>query len=273
MTMRGLGHVLFAFSMVGIGVLNFLYVDFALQWQPVPTGLPGREVLAYAWGSLLLIGGLGLLLKRTAAPAAFLLTVNLLIWALLPIPQAALAPFGGGAWLGVCEDLAMTCGCWILCVSLVARGDKLNLSFVAGDNGMRVARFLFSASCLVFCLSHFAYADFTAGMIPAWHPGRLWLAYLTGAGQFAAGLGILAAIVPRLAATLEALMMSSFVLLVHVPSIVVKPAPSWASTSRAQWTMLFIIASTLAAAAWMVAWSLRGLPWGLGQKEAATTQS
>jgi uncharacterized membrane protein YphA (DoxX/SURF4 family) len=139
------------------------------------------------------------------------------------------APFSVGAWLGGCEDLAMTRGCWILFVSLVARGNKLDLLFVAGDNGMRVARLLFGASCLVVGLSHFA-----------------------------AGLGILFAIIPRLAATLEALMMSSFALLVHLPSIVVKPAPSWAPTSRAQWTMLFIT-STLAAAAWMVAWSLRGL--------------
>lgn len=184
----------------------------------MPTGLPGRDVLAYAWGGLLLIGGFGFLLKRTAAPAAFLLTVNLLILALLRIPQALPAPFSVGAWLGVCEGLAMTCGCWILFISLVARGDKLDLLFVADDNGMRVARFLFGASCLVFGLSHFA-----------------------------AGLGILFAIVPRLAAALEALMMSSFVLLVHVPSVVVKPAPSWAPTSGPQWTMLFI-ASTLAAA-------------------------
>lgn len=132
----------------------------------------------------------------------------------------------------------------------------MGLLFVAGDNRMRVARFLFGASCLVFGLSHFAYADFTGGMIPARLPSRLWLAYLTGAGHFA--------IVPRLAETLEVLLMSSFVSLVHLPSIVVKPAPSWAPTNRSQWTMLFI-ASTLAAAVWIVAWSLRGLRWWLSQ--------
>lgn len=70
-------------------------------------------------------------------------------------------------------------------------------------------------------------------MVGAGHRG---IAYLTGAGHFAASLGILFAILPRLAATLEA----------------IEPR------SRLQWTMLFV-ASALAGAAWITARSLRGV--------------
>jgi hypothetical protein len=59
-----------------------------------------------------------------------------------------------------------------------------------------------SSSCVVFGLSHFAFAAFTADMIPQWLPERLWLAYLTGAGHVAAGVGFS---VPSLPASLRLL--------------------------------------------------------------------
>jgi uncharacterized membrane protein len=116
-------------------------------------------------------------------------------------------------------------------------------------------------ACVVFGLSHFVYAGFTADMIPHWLPLRLGLAYATGAGHLAAGLALLLGIRPRLAATLEALMMSSFVLLVHVPSLLQMPPPGWAPTLRVQLTALFW-ASALAGSAWIMARSLRDRPWG-----------
>ena len=56
-------------------------------------------------------------------------------------------------------------------------------------------------------------------------------------------------------------MMSSFVLLVHVPSLLQMPPPGWAPTLRVQLTAL-IWASALAGSAWIVARSLRDRPWG-----------
>jgi len=97
-------------------------------------------------------------------------------------------------------------------------------------------------------LSHFVYVNETAQMVPAWLPARTGLAYLTGAGHAAAGLGLLFSIVPRLAATLEAVMMSSFVLLIHIPAVAHAP------TDRLQWTMLSV-ATALAGSAWTVAGS------------------
>jgi uncharacterized membrane protein len=120
---------------------------------------------------------------------------------------------------------------------------------------MRVARISFGASCVVFGLAHFAYADFTAGMIPRWLPARLGLAYFTGACHVAAGLGMVSGVFARLAATLEALMLGSFVLLVHIPSIVLAPAPKWAPSPQSQWAEL-LLAWVIAASAGMVATSL-----------------
>jgi uncharacterized membrane protein len=260
MRVVGLGHLLFAFGMAGLGLLSVISGDFAFTWQPVPAWVPWREGLAHASGIFLLAGGIGLLAKRTAAPAALGLALYLLSWVLLlQAPRVAQAPLNVGAWLGLCENLVLTCGGWLLWASLEGPEARPRLRFVVGNGGVRTARILFGLSCLVLGLSHFIYTDATASMVPAWLPARAGFAYLTGAGHFAAGLGILFAILPRLAATLEAIMISLFVLLIHVPGAASAPA------SRLQWTMLFV-ASALAGASWIVARSLQDRPWGLGRR-------
>lgn len=61
------GRILLGLGLVGLGVLSYIFGKFALQWQPVPDGLP--HILAYGNGAILLVGGGGLLLsRRTAAP-------------------------------------------------------------------------------------------------------------------------------------------------------------------------------------------------------------
>jgi uncharacterized membrane protein len=160
-----------------------------------------------------------------------------------------------GAWLGFCENVMLMSGGWILFASLEEPGDARYLGFLGGNSSMRIVRCLLGASCLVLGLSHFVYADATAAMVPAWFPERLGIAYLTGACHFAAGVGILLAIFPRLAVTLEAIMISSFVLLLHLPAVASQPQ------SRLQWTMLSV-ASAIAGAAWTAARSLRTASWG-----------
>lgn len=63
-------RILFASGMIGLGLLGLAYGDFALVWQPVPLGFAGREVLAYLAALLMVVGGIGLLFRRTAAIAA-----------------------------------------------------------------------------------------------------------------------------------------------------------------------------------------------------------
>jgi hypothetical protein len=91
--------------------------------------------------------------------------------------------------------------------------------------------------------------------VPGWLPGHLRLAYLTGAAHMAAGIGIVAGVLPELAAVLEASMMSLFGLLVWVPSFFARPRPTWATPPQAQWSEL-VVNLMLAASAWIVAGTL-----------------
>jgi uncharacterized membrane protein YphA (DoxX/SURF4 family) len=139
---------------------------------------------------------------------------------------------------------------------------------IAVGRTVRAAQALFGLSCVFYGWSHFAYADYTAGMVPTWLPGRLGFAYFTGLGHIAAGIGVLIGILPRLAATLEAIMMSSFGLLVWMPSFVANPRPEWATPPKNQWSEI-VVNLLLAASAWIVAASLRNRPWGFAARACA----
>jgi uncharacterized membrane protein YphA (DoxX/SURF4 family) len=101
-------------------------------------------------------------------------------------------------------------------------------------------------------LSHLVYPD-AVSLVPAWLPFRMVWLDATGIGHFAAGVALVVSVLPRLAAVMEAAMMTSFVLLVHAPRVFATPH------SRMEWTMLFI-ATAFSGAAWATARSYRSEP-------------
>jgi uncharacterized membrane protein len=247
----GPGQILFAMGLAGLGVLSLVFHDFALQWQPVPAGIAAREVLALASGALLVLAAAALLVRRSARTAALVLALFLLSWVLvLQLPRLIMQPLNIAVWLGLCESVALTVGAWVLYAWLDNIPPGTAAGFATTATAVGYARLLLGASMVVFGLSHFAYADFTASMVPAWIPARPAFAYLTGAAHCAAGAALLLGIVPALAVRLEAIMMSAFVLLVHIPAVVAQP------TNREQWTALFV-ATALAGATWSVFGSFR----------------
>jgi uncharacterized membrane protein len=255
MRVTGIGRLLFALGLAGLGVLSLFSGDFAYVWEPVPMWVPAREILAYLSGALLLAGGAGLLIKRTAGIAALVLAVFLLGWVLvLQLPRVVQAPSNMGMWLGLAESTVLMTGGWTLFTSLADPQARAHMAFVTSYRGVRVTRTLFGLACIPLGISHFVYTAGTAGMIPGWIPAHISFAYLTGAGHIATGLAILFGVMPRLAATCEAAMISIFVLVLHIPAAAATPS------SRFAWTMVFV-ATALAGAIWCIAASLRNTAW------------
>jgi uncharacterized membrane protein YphA (DoxX/SURF4 family) len=257
-----LARYMLPIGLAGLGLVTIAYGDFALQWQPIPKELPAHTLIAYVSAALLLTCAVGLCLRRFAPDATLLLVGYLaLFWVMPHLPEVWSAPSSVAAWLGLCEPLGALSGAAVLWS--VLRQARLPESGVA-PSVLRLARCGFGLCCIVYGVSHFAYADFTAAMIPGWIPGHQFLAYLTGAGHLLAGVSITLLLFARLAAPLEALMMSLFVFVLHVPSLWAVPAPMWAPTLRIEITALFW-AMSLAGCAWAVAESLIG-----GDAAAAT---
>jgi uncharacterized membrane protein len=237
---------LFAIGMIGLGILALIYGDFALVWQPVAPWIPGRTILAYGSGLLMLLGGIGLLFRSTAAWSARILFPYLIVWLLLKVPALFVAPGMEAVWIGLGEIAVLLSGGWVLFAQLAALPEGTPLKFATGENGIRLARILFAVSLIPIGLSHIVYVKQTADFVPAWLPYRVGWAYLTGAGQIASGLGVLFSIFPRVAAWAEAGMISLFTLLVWGPAILAAPR------TRLPWTAFFI-SWAIASAAWVVA--------------------
>jgi uncharacterized membrane protein len=232
--------------MIGLGILALVYGDFALVWQPVAPWIPGRTALAYGSGLIMLLGGVGLLLRATAAWSARILFPYLIVWLLLKVPALLAAPQMEAVWLGFGELAVLLAGGWVLFAKLAGLREGSPLTFATGENAIRLARMLFAVSLLPIGLSHLVYVKQTAEFVPAWLPYRVGWAYLTGAGQMACGLGVLFSIFARVAASAEAGMLSLFTLLVWVPAILAAPR------TRLPWTAFFI-SWAITSAAWVVA--------------------
>jgi uncharacterized membrane protein YphA (DoxX/SURF4 family) len=245
-------RILFAVAMIGLGVVGLLFKDFALGWQPVSPGIALRSWLAVASGMFLVISGSALLLSPKAIWASLLLAGYWGAWTLIRIMEALPHLDHAGTWLGVSENLTITGGAVLITNHLAIRTRSVWLAEKWGEPWVRRT---FALSCVVFGWCHFVYADITAKMIPAWLPFNLPLTWLTGLAHIAAGLGLLLMVLPKLAAFLEAIMMSIIVLLVHVPSLGATPAPFWAHSFEAEW-FVGLAALAIAASGWAVAGSL-----------------
>jgi uncharacterized membrane protein len=190
----------------------------------------------------MLVCGIGLLFRPTVQWSVRILFSYFVIWTLLKVPALVVAPQIVGVWLGLAELTLMLSGGWML----FARLSGMQLGFATGDTAMRAAKILFGLSLPPIGLSHFVYLKATADLVPAWLPYREGWAYLTGAGQIAAGLGGLFSVLPQIAVNAEAIMITLFTLLCWAPAIAAAPK------ERMPWTAFFI-SWTFGSAAWIVA--------------------
>jgi uncharacterized membrane protein len=242
---------LFAIASASLALLSLAYGDFAPGGQSLPAWIPFRETWTYGSAIFVLAASAGLCFSRTARKSVLTIGAYLGTWALICVPQILSKPLTIGGWYGFCEALSSLVGACILYATLRGQSRESGVA-IAAKRALRPAQVLFGLTCVFYGWSHFVYAPYTAEMVPTWLPGRLEFAYCTGFCHAAAGLGIIFGIVPRLAATLEAIMMSLFGLLVWVPSFITHPRPEWATPPQNQYSEL-VVTLVLAASAWIVA--------------------
>ncbi|MBV8144922.1 MAG: DoxX family protein [Gammaproteobacteria bacterium] len=251
--MPGVAPAVFAATLVALGILGLIQRDFGPLWQPVPKGVPARELLIYLCALISLGCGIGLLLPRAAAAAARILLVYLLLWLFFfRVPIVLHAPAVEGTWEGCAETVVVVAAVWVLYARCAADWDRWHLAFASGASGMRIARVLYGLALIPLGLAHLVYVRETAALVPHWLPAHAAWAYLTGCAYVAAGLALVTGIQARLASVLAALQMAVFTLLVWVPIVAA------GSRDPSQWSET-LDSWLLTASAWVVADSWRGI--------------
>ena len=266
MRIASIGHAVFSLTMIGLGIVGLLYRDFVPVWNPVPASVPSHELFLYLGTIISLVSGIGLLIPRIAPIAARLLVTTLLFWLIVFRLQNFLhAPLFGACW-SVFPHAVMLAAAWVLYVWFSADWDRRHLSSLSGHKGLRIARVLYGLALIFFGLAHFIDLKDTLSLIPKWLPGHLFWAYFTGSAFIAAGIAVLLGLFARLAASLSALQIGLFLLLVWIPIVAA------GSKIPFQWSETIFNVAMLAGA-WMIADSYRGTLWLAADKLQSSSVS
>jgi uncharacterized membrane protein YphA (DoxX/SURF4 family) len=255
MNLKKLSHLVFALTMVAIGIMGIASGGFGAIWGGVPKTLPDRQLLAYGCSFISLGCGAALLADRTAAPAAFVLSAFLIVWTILfKVPFIIKSPLVEVAYQSCGENLVLIAGAWILFGSLANERKNGGLAKLAGPTGRRTAYMIYGLALIAFGFSHFAYLNLTVPLVPGWLPQPLFWAYFTGSIYIATGFLIVTGLAIRLGAVISAVQIALITFLVWGPFVLKGPL-SFESLGEP------VVSWALTAAAFVVAESLRGRPW------------
>jgi hypothetical protein len=151
------------------------------------------------------------------------------------------------------ETAVIVAGAWVLYAWFAADWDKRWLAFAIGDKGVRMARVLYALALIAFGLSHFAYVNMTAPLVPAWLPAHVFWAYFTGCTFLAAAAAVLVVCGPGWRPRSRRCRSAC--------SRYWCGDPSWPRATSAPAWVEFVVSWTITAGGWVVADSYRDVPW------------
>jgi uncharacterized membrane protein YphA (DoxX/SURF4 family) len=238
-----LGLYVYAAGAIFLGLLGLVSGDFATTWQHVGPNVPLRVPLAYLAAGLELIAGIALLLPRTARAGAVALTVLYSVFTLIWMPRA-LTNLGNYDPIGnVFEEFALVAAGLVLCAAYSSPG-----SYLARHRAFFVL--LFGICPISFGIVHIVDMPGLLSPIPGWlPPSKMFWAYATTLGFFAAAISILTGILAPLATRLLTAEIVIFDLLFWIPNLHAAPSShfNWAGNA---------ISISLTGAAWVVSDSI-----------------
>jgi uncharacterized membrane protein len=235
--LTALGRIFVAIAMIAFGIQHFVYLDLVTRVVPaLPAWVPAHSALACVVGACLIVAGGAILAGTGARTAALLLGAGILAsFVVLYVPMLVASPLDVGVWTGGGKALALAGASLIVAGSLRSEGPRSARpgATVASVLGRLVpfGKYFLAAFLVLGGALHFVYAEFVAGLVPSWIPGHLFWTYFAGVALIAGGIGMTIPWTTRLAASLSALMIFLWVLLLHIPRAAASPHDSNETTA------------------------------------------
>ncbi len=222
-----IGRVFYGIAIAGTGIHIIYYHDFPYWLIPPKHGwIPGLAVVAYIFGALLVLTGVGIVFKKMTMPISLVTgTILLLVFCFYFIPYQFMASsryMHLSQWENAEKELAFSSGAFIIAGCFAAK--KENFFYRILGKLIPIGNISFAIPIISFGILHFLYAKDVADYVPSWIPARLFWAYFCGTALIGSGLAIILKIKYRLAATLLGTMIFGWLILLHIPRIIASPA-------------------------------------------------
>jgi uncharacterized membrane protein len=224
-----LGRLFFAIAMVVFGLQHCIHLNFVTRLvPPLPAWIPGHSLLAVLFGAFLIVAGLAIVIGKAARPMALLLGGLILLSFLLLYLPALLANLrDGGLWTRAGKAMALAGGSFLVAGSLPVgfrhRADSRAFIVRLLESLIPLGRFFLAAFLILGGIQHFIYVEFVTRLVPAWIPGQRFWTYFAACALIAGGIGIILPWTRRLAASMSAIMIFLWVVLLHIPRALASP--------------------------------------------------
>ncbi|MBC7933813.1 MAG: hypothetical protein H7Y86_00445 [Rhizobacter sp.] len=222
------GRITYGIGLIAYGVLQIYYKDFRRSIVPAWPGWMHTIIPVYIIGGLLILAGLlisGVLPVQKSTLRNVLLAAGgffLLCFVCFHVPLnlfvSSNSPIHLGVWVDSLKALAF-CGGALILVSVLPSDRTNNNSFL-----FLAGRIFFSTTIILFGVSHFYYIDFVSPMVPRWIGMPVFWTQFAGTALIASGTFIILNIASRPVALLQALMIFSWLIVLHIPRAIENPA-------------------------------------------------
>ena len=211
------GRVIFATSIMALGVLCFILKDFIIGRPPAwPAAFPLNPSLGYLTGSITIVAGMSILLNKKGGAASLVIAALIFLLSVLRhIPQYM------GDWPNTYKSLGLFGGALIIACSFYKSAVIPTTGFMANatmQKNMIAAGCILLAAFFIACgYAHFKYAAFVDSLIPAYIPFHSFWTYFCGICLLAGGVGLIIPQTRKWAALLSGIMVSGWFILLHIP--------------------------------------------------------
>lgn len=218
----------YSLCIIAMGIQQLAYGDISDNFFPsIVLANTAFHPLSYLWGIGFALSGVALLLNKKAFEISLISAgIFLVLFFLAQVPYMLFVSSHTSSllyWAPAFESLAFT---------------GASLAFAASCNGTTVhssviikgleklipfAGAFFSCMLIGFGLDHYVYVPLVSTMVPAWIPGHYFWTYFTGTALIGAGVAIAFNIQLKLVASLLAVMIFSWFVLLHIPRAIENP--------------------------------------------------